>query len=118
MIAVIAATKGAGRLSYPGCLTPTECFAALATGADGIKIFPSFLLGTKGLQALRAVLPETAQVFAVGGVGAEHFGDWLAVGANGFGIGTALYAPGMSAQDVRARAAGIVAAYDLAKEGL
>ncbi|WP_028954618.1 2-dehydro-3-deoxy-6-phosphogalactonate aldolase [Sulfitobacter sp. 20_GPM-1509m] len=117
-IAVIAATKGAGMLSYPGCLTPTECFAALATGADGIKIFPSFLLGTKGLQALRAVLPETAQVFAVGGVGAEHFGDWLAVGANGFGIGTALYAPGMSAGDVRARAAGIVAAYDLAKEGL
>lgn len=115
-VAVIAATKGAGLLSYPGCLTPTECFAALATGADGIKIFPSFLVGTKGLQAMRAVLPAAAQVYAVGGVGAENFGDWMAAGADGFGIGTALYTPGMTAQDIRGRAARIVAAYDMAKE--
>ncbi|UOA26697.1 2-dehydro-3-deoxy-6-phosphogalactonate aldolase [Pseudosulfitobacter sp. DSM 107133] len=115
-IAVIAATKDLGMASYPGCLTPTECFAALAAGADGIKIFPSFVVGLKGIQAMRAVLPATAQVFAVGGVGAENFSDWLAVGTDGFGIGTALYSPGMTVEDIRGRAAGIVAAYDLARE--
>ncbi len=115
-IAVIAATKDAGMKSYPGCFTPTECFAALAAGADGIKIFPSFLVGTKGIQAMRAVLPVGAQVFAVGGVGADNFGDWLAAGANGFGIGTALYAPGMDTGDIHARAEALVSAYDLARD--
>ncbi|ASM72940.1 MULTISPECIES: 2-dehydro-3-deoxy-6-phosphogalactonate aldolase [Roseobacteraceae] len=117
-IAVIAATKGAGMASYPGCFTPTECFTALAAGADGIKIFPSFLVGTKGIQAMRAVLPAQAQVFAVGGIAAEDFGDWLAAGVDGFGMGTAIYTPGMDAHDIRARAAGIVAAYDMAKEAM
>ncbi|MCR8827610.1 2-dehydro-3-deoxy-6-phosphogalactonate aldolase [Pseudosulfitobacter koreensis] len=115
-VAVIAATKDAGMASFPGCATPTECFAALAAGADGIKIFPSFVVGTRGLEAMRAVLPADAQVFAVGGVGADNFGDWLAAGADGFGIGSALYSPGMTVNDIRRRAADIVAAYDLARK--
>lgn len=111
---VIKATKAAGMASYPGCFTPTECFAALAAGADGLKIFPSFLMGPAGLKAIRAVLPKEAEVYAVGGVGPENFAAWFAAGATGFGIGTGVYAPGMTAAEIGARAAQIVAAYDAA----
>lgn len=109
---VIAASKAAGLASYPGVLTPSECFAALDAGADGLKIFPSFLMGTKGLQAISAVLPKGTEVYAVGGVGPENFAEWVAAGAVGFGIGSGIYKPGLSVQDVRARAVDIVAAYD------
>lgn len=115
--AVIAATKAAGMQSWPGVLTPTEMFAALAAGADGLKIFPSFLMGFEGLKAIRAVLPPGTQVYAVGGAGPENFGQWMAAGANGFGIGTALYKPGRSVADVTARARDMAAAYDAAATG-
>ncbi|MEM6740274.1 MAG: 2-dehydro-3-deoxy-6-phosphogalactonate aldolase [Pseudomonadota bacterium] len=109
---VIGATKAAGMLAYPGVFTATECFSALRAGADGLKIFPAFKLGTDGLAALRAVLPAQAPVYAVGGVGGPTFATWRAAGANGFGIGSALYKPGLSADEVGARAEALVAAWD------
>lgn len=112
--AVIAASKARGLASWPGVMTPTECFAALAAGADGLKIFPASLIGPDGLNAIRAVLPRETQVYAVGGAGPENFATWVGAGANGFGIGTALYTPGLSAADVTRRAKAIVAAHDAA----
>lgn len=109
---VIAETKRQGLQSFPGALSPTECFAALKAGADGLKIFPSGMMGTGGLAALRAVLPKGTQVFAVGGVGPSNFAAWWQAGANGFGIGTAIYASGRSAADVGANAARLVTAFD------
>ena len=110
--AVIARTKALGLLSYPGVMTPTDCFAALRAGADGLKLFPGSLIGPAGLKALRAVLPEGTEVLAVGGAGPENFAEWFAAGASGFGIGTALYRPGEGAGEVAARAREIVAQYD------
>lgn len=112
---VIAAAKAAGLASYPGVFSPTECFAALRAGADGLKIFPSFLMGSDGLKAIRAVLPTGTETYAVGGVGPGNFLEWFDAGATGFGIGTGVYSPGLGVNDVRARADGIVAAYDAAR---
>jgi 2-dehydro-3-deoxyphosphogalactonate aldolase len=109
---VIAATKEAGMLSFPGIMTPTEAFAALRAGADGLKLFPGSLIGTEGLKAMRAVLPPGTQVYAVGGASAANLVQWRAAGADGFGIGSALYAPGIDADAVGARARDLVAAYD------
>lgn len=110
--AVIDKTKELGLLSYPGVFTASECFTALRHGADGLKIFPSFILGSSGLAALRAVLPPETSVFAVGGVGPKNFSEWGVAGANGFGIGTAVYQPGDSAAKVKQKAKALVAAYD------
>ena len=109
---VIVATKTAGLQSWPGVMTPTECFAALKAGADGLKIFPRTLIGPAGLLATRAVLPQATMVFAVGGAGPENFHEWIKATADGFGIGSALYKPGMSVADVRARTRDVVRAYD------
>ncbi len=109
---VIVATKNAGMQSWPGVMTPTECFEALKWGADGLKIFPASLLGPGGIKAIRAVLPPGTQVYAVGGAGADNFAEWMAASADGFGIGSALYKPGLSVAEVTARAKDMVAAYD------
>ena len=109
---VIAATRAAGMASWPGVMTPTECFAAIKAGATGLKLFPGNLLGPEGLKAIRAVLPKDLPVYAVGGAGPANFADWARAGANGFGIGTALYTPGLSTAEIATRAAAIVAAYD------
>ncbi|MEO6299436.1 MAG: 2-dehydro-3-deoxy-6-phosphogalactonate aldolase, partial [Paracoccaceae bacterium] len=111
-IEVIAATKKLLMASWPGVMTPTECFAALKAGADGLKIFPASLIGPEGLKAIRAVLPKATQIYAVGGAGASNFAQWLNAGANGFGIGTAIYTPGLSVAEITRRATEIVAAYD------
>jgi 2-dehydro-3-deoxyphosphogalactonate aldolase len=110
---VIAASRAAGMASWPGVMTPTECFAAIKAGATGLKLFPGSLIGPEGLKAIRAVLPKDLPVYAVGGAGPANFADWAKAGANGFGIGTALYTPGSSAADIAKRAAAIVVAYDL-----
>jgi 2-dehydro-3-deoxyphosphogalactonate aldolase len=111
-VEVIRATRAAGMDSFPGVFTATECFAALKAGANGLKIFPAFQMGTEGLKALRAVLPKGTLVFAVGGAGADNFADWRAAGADGFGIGTALYRPGNTPAEVARKAAAIVSAWD------
>lgn len=109
---VIRATKAAGMQSYPGVMTPSECFAALRAGADGLKLFPGSLIGPAGLAALRAVLPEGTEVLAVGGAAPGNFAEWFAAGASGFGIGTALYRPGDSAATVGEKAVSVIAAFD------
>ena len=113
--AVIRATRAAGLASYPGIMTPTEAFAAIAAGATALKLFPGELIGPKGLRAMRAVLPPDMPLYAVGGVSADNMRDWLEAGAAGFGIGSSLYRPGDDAATVGARAAAIAAAWDAAQ---
>lgn len=112
--AVIGATKAAGLDSFPGVFTATEALAAIAAGADALKFFPADLLGPKGIKALTAILPKTVPLLAVGGVDASNMGDYIKAGATGFGLGTSLFTPGVSADDVGARAKATVAAYDRA----
>jgi 2-dehydro-3-deoxyphosphogalactonate aldolase len=111
---VIGATIDLGLESWPGALTPSECFAALKAGATGLKVFPAFQMGIEGLKAVRAVLPADAQMYMVGGVGPSDFASWRAAGADGFGIGSALYKPGRSAADIGKIAADMAGAYDAA----
>jgi 2-dehydro-3-deoxyphosphogalactonate aldolase len=109
--AVIAHTKARGLQSWPGIFTPSEAFAALAAGADGLKLFPGNMAGPGGLAAMRAILPKGTLVYAVGGAGADNFGDWITASADGFGIGSALYKPGLSVDNVRTRAQTLIKAY-------
>lgn len=109
---VICATKEAEMLSIPGVLTPSECFTAIASGADGLKFFPATMLGIEGLKAIKAVLPAGIKVFVVGGIDHETLHQWSVAGAHGFGLGTALYKPGRSIDEIAKSAAKIVEAYD------
>lgn len=109
---VIRATIVAGMQSWPGVMTPTEGFAALKAGATGLKLFPASLIGPDGFKAMRAVYPPETPIYAVGGAGASNFGAWIKAGADGFGLGTALYTPGLSVEEVARRAREIVTAYD------
>jgi 2-dehydro-3-deoxyphosphogalactonate aldolase len=110
--AVIRATVAAGMDSYPGVMTPTEAFTALAAGATALKLFPGELVGPAGLQAMRAVLPQGTALWAVGGVSAATMGPWYQAGAAGLGIGSALYRPGDDADTVSERARALVVAWD------
>ena len=108
---VIRAAKTLGLLSIPGFFTPSEAFAALDAGADALKLFPAEVAGPQGLKAVRAVLPAEARVYAVGGVAPDTIATWRKAGASGFGIGSALFAPGRTAIDTGQAAAAFVAAW-------
>jgi 2-dehydro-3-deoxyphosphogalactonate aldolase len=110
--AVIRATKAAGLDSYPGVFTATEALGAIAAGADALKFFPADLLGANGIKALTAILPKETPLLAVGGVDAASIATFRKAGVTGFGIGSSLYKPGMSAGDIGERARQIVTAYD------
>lgn len=112
---VIAAAKALGLVVLPGVATPTEAFAALKAGADGLKLFPGFQVGPAGLAAMREVLPDHTKVFAVGGVGADDFEAWLGAGATGFGIASGLFKPGDSPEAVGQRAKHLLDALHLAR---
>ena len=109
---VIKTTKNKGMLSFPGAFTPSECFSAINSEADGLKIFPAFKLGVKGFKSLKAVLPSNLKTYAVGGIDETHFSDWLNAGVTGFGIGSNLFHPSMTNDDIQFAARKFVLAYD------
>lgn len=110
--AVIEETVRLELKSYPGVFSPTDAFAAIRAGATGLKFFPAEVLGAKGIKAMKAVLPPALPLYAVGGANPDNFHEFFAVGCAGFGLGTYIYKPGMTAADVAERAAVAVAAYD------
>jgi 2-keto-3-deoxy-6-phosphogluconate aldolase len=109
---VIGETVRLGLKSYPGVFSPTDAFTAIRAGATGLKFFPAEVLGAKGIKAMKAVLPPTLPLYAVGGANPDNFHEFFAAGCAGFGLGTYIFRPGMTAADVGERAALAVAAYD------
>lgn len=114
--AVIGATVDAGLLSVPGVFTATEALLALASGAHVLKFFPASNLGPQGIRAIQAVLPPATPVCAVGGVGSNTFADYRAQGLSCFGIGSELFSPALSPQEVVERGRAIIQAYDAAQQ--
>lgn len=108
---VIRAAKAAGMFCVPGAATPTEAFAALHAGADAVKLFPAELITPTLVRAMRAVLPPTLRVLPVGGITPEGMAVYRAAGVAGFGLGGALYQPGLSAAEVGDRARAFVRAW-------
>jgi 2-dehydro-3-deoxyphosphogalactonate aldolase len=112
--AVIRRAVELGMLASPGVATPTEAFAALAAGAHALKLFPAESLGHGGLKALKSVVPAGTDLWPVGGITPESIGPWVKAGATGFGIGSQLFAPGVTAAQVYARASAYVQAWQAA----
>lgn len=108
---VIRATKAAGLWSAPGVATPTEGFAALDAGADMLKLFPAEQIGPGVVKAWRAVFPRDVPLVPVGGITPVNMHEFFAAGADGFGLGSAVYKPGMSPDNVRRAADAFVAAW-------
>ena len=100
-LSVIARSAEAGLISMPGYFTPTEAFAAVQAGASALKLFPAEAATPTVLKAQRAVLPKELPVLAVGGINPGNMGPWVAAGADGFGLGSALYKPGATVAQVR-----------------
>ncbi|HKX07628.1 MAG TPA: 2-dehydro-3-deoxy-6-phosphogalactonate aldolase [Stellaceae bacterium] len=107
---VVRRAKERGLLAVPGFFSPTEAFAMIEAGADGLKLFPAEAASPKVLGALRAVLPRGMPVLPVGGIDAAGIPAWLKAGAAGFGIGSALYKPGFDRGAVVAKARALVQA--------
>lgn len=110
-LAVIRASKAAGLVSAPGVATPSEGFAALDAGADSLKLFPAEQLGPAVVKAWRAVFPKELALLPVGGITPGNMGPYVAAGANGFGLGSALYKPGLTAAQVSANAQAFAAGW-------
>jgi 2-dehydro-3-deoxyphosphogalactonate aldolase len=109
--AVIHVAKDKGLLTAPGVATPTEAITALGAGADALKMFPGELLPPVAVKAWRAVLPPETLLLPVGGVAPDNIAAYLKAGANGFGIGTSIYKPGMTTAEMAARALALAAAF-------
>ncbi|WP_343519738.1 2-dehydro-3-deoxy-6-phosphogalactonate aldolase [Sphingomonas sp.] len=107
---VIEASVRDGLVSLPGIATPSEAFAALAAGARALKLFPAEASSPAVLKAMRAVLPGGTRVLPVGGIAPDNMAPWIEAGAAGFGLGSALYKPGATAEMVAAQAARFIAA--------
>ena len=107
---VVRAARAAGLASLPGVMTPSEGFAALKAGADGLKLFPAEIIPPAVFKAWRAVFPADTLLLAVGGVGVDNVGSYAEAGASGYGIGSALYKPGRPAAEIRKLARALVAA--------
>ena len=108
--AVVAQALALNMVVLPGVATPSEAFAALDAGAHGLKLFPAEMISPATVKALRAVLPPHAALMPVGGISPDNMAAYLVAGANGFGLGSALYAPGRSAAQVRENALAFVQA--------
>jgi len=101
---VVKAAKDRGLIAIPGIATPSEAFAMLEAGADALKLFPAEGIPPSVLKAMKAVLPSTVPILPVGGITPEKMNDYLKAGAIGFGLGSALYKPGMTLRDIRKNA--------------
>jgi 2-dehydro-3-deoxyphosphogalactonate aldolase len=112
--AVIAETLRLGMGSFPGAATPSEALAAIHAGAGSVKIFPAEQVGAAGLKAWTTVIPKEIGLIPVGGVDASNLKGWLDAGASGFGIGSALFKPGISVDELHRRAVCIVEAMEIA----
>ncbi|TGQ07917.1 MULTISPECIES: 2-dehydro-3-deoxy-6-phosphogalactonate aldolase [unclassified Mesorhizobium] len=106
-----------GMVTMPGVFTPTEAFQAIRLGASALKFFPASVLGSSGIAAIRAVLPPATLIGAVGGVSDKDFAGYKAVGVSVFGLGSSLYRPGATVEEVARRASAAVAAWDEAFGG-
>jgi 2-dehydro-3-deoxyphosphogalactonate aldolase len=102
---VIRKTKARGLMSAPGVMTPSEAFAALAAGADVLKMFPGEFFSLPVIRSMAAVLPKTSVLMLVGGVTPDMIGDFCGSPVAGFGVGSSIYNPGMTAADVKVNAA-------------
>lgn len=109
--AVIKRAHGYGMVTMPGVLTPTEALSAVQAGASGLKFFPASVLGPDGIKAMMTVLPAEIEIAAVGGVSQKNFDAYRDVGISTFGLGSSLYAPGATRQDVRAKARDVIDIY-------
>ena len=112
---VVVEAKALGLAALPGFATPTEAFAMLRANADGLKLFPAEASPPRVLKALRAVLPRDTRVLPVGSITVDNMGEYWSAGATGFGLGSALYKPGASVDQVSKAAVKFKAAIDLLK---